>query len=493
MTKSRSSINFLLGDEVRNISNPSPTMTVLDYLRRVEGLTGTKEGCGEGDCGACTVVLGEAVEGRMRYQAVNACIQFLPTLDGKQLLTVECLETEDGELHPVQRALVNCHASQCGFCTPGFAMSLFALKQSGDAFDRDTVNDAIAGNLCRCTGYGPIVEAAGAISTSNAGDSFGKKEAAILEQLTHLNDGTSLAVERDGQRFFAPMSGDDLARTFAQYPDAVILSGGTDVGLWVTKQGHRLDTIIFTGKARDLQRIDVENGEITVWAAATQTEVLPIAKQHYPDLAELLRRFGSTQIRNVGTLCGNIANGSPIGDMPPALIALSARVGLRHGDKRREMPLEDFFIDYGEQDRRPGEFVEKVIFPVADPARIFAAYKLSKRFDQDISAVCGAFNLQLRNGRVESIRIAYGGMAAIPKRAVAAEKAMIGKAWDEDTVNAAMEALGADFQPISDMRASAQYRLLSAKNLIRKLYLETENQGAPLRLVGGAEKIHATG
>ncbi len=423
-------IKFLLGDEQREVEVIDPTMTVLNYLRLVERRCGTKEGCAEGDCGACTVVLGELDGDEITYRAVNSCIQFMPTLDGKQLLTVEDLQSGDGSLHPVQQAMVENHGSQCGFCTPGFVMSLFALFHDGGIIDRQRIDDALAGNLCRCTGYGPIIAAAEQMRSKGPQDRFSQNSAATAQKLRALQHKTMAQVAAsDGRRYFAPRKIEELGSLLLEHPDAVLLAGGTDVGLWVTKQHRRLDPVIYLGDVEELQRLSVSASMIEIGAGVTYARLLPAVAKEYPDFGELLRRLGSSQIRNSGTMGGNVANGSPIGDSPPALIALEANLVLRRGAERREMALEDFFIDYGKQDRRPGEFVEKILLPRRDPSRLFHCYKVSKRFDQDITASLGAFNLKVEKGRVSDIRICFGGMAATPKRARHCEKALIGRPW----------------------------------------------------------------
>jgi len=486
----RQTIRFLLGNQRREIVDLPPTTTVLNYLRLVEGMRGTKEGCGEGDCGACTVVIGELDGGRIRYRAVNSCIELLPILDGKQLIAVEHLRNPDGSLHPVQKAIVQNHASQCGFCTPGFVMSLFALFRTEDAaqVDANRINDALAGNLCRCTGYGTIVQAGLDMYDISGVDSIETQEPVTRDALLELSAG-GLEYTWRGQRFISPSTIPELVDVLDRHPEAVILAGATDVGLWITKQLRHLETIVYIGAIEELRYLTDRDGWITVGAAVTQAEFQAVVARHYPDFAEVLRRFGGEQVRNVATLCGNVANGSPIGDSAPALIALGAKMTLRGRQGQRTIPLEDFFIGYGEQDRRPGEFVEQVSLPVALPGQMFRAYKLSKRFDQDISAVCGAFNIRLKDGVVRESRICFGGMAATPKRATHMEAALTGNTWTMATVQAAMDTLDQDYQPIDDMRASASYRMMAAKNLLQKVYCESSDTPFATRLVG-TEAIH---
>jgi len=485
----RSQLRFLLGHEPVSIERADPTMTVLEWLRREPFRRGTKEGCAEGDCGACSVVLVRPENGRLRYQAVNSCIQFLPTLDGCQLLTVEDLKGPDGRLHPVQKAMVDHHGSQCGFCTPGFVMALFALYREGGPADRAQVDDALAGNLCRCTGYGPIIEAALAMNRIDGPDShIAGREDEVRGALEAMEDGETLCLEGDGRRFFAPATSDELAWLLLDHPGAVILAGATDVGLWVTKQHRRLDPVIWIGRIDDLKRIEDRGDHLAIGAGVTYSDALERIRGHWPDAGELLRRLGSVQIRNMGTIGGNIANGSPIGDSPPFLIALGARIVLRRGDERRVLPLEDFFVAYGEQDRKPDEFLETILVPKPEPGAVLRCYKISKRFDQDISGLCGAFAYSLEAGRVAAMRIAYGGMAPTPKRARATEAALIGRPWTRETVEAAMAALEEDFTPISDMRASAAYRMRTAKNLILKCWLESAE--GSIRLAGREALAH---
>jgi xanthine dehydrogenase small subunit len=444
-------IAFLLNGTPVTVSGEAPTRTLLDWLRDTRGLTGTKEGCNEGDCGACTVMVTDSAGSR----ALNSCILFLPQLHGKAVRTVEGISGPDGALHPVQQAMIDHHGSQCGFCTPGFVVSMAVAHRNG-ARDFD---DQLAGNLCRCTGYAPIVRAAEAASGRPAPN--------------WLRD-TAPAVP--GPAPFSPGSADELAKWYVEHPKATLIAGATDVGLWVTKQLRELPEVAFLHACADLQRIDKVSGGWRVGAGVTIAALRAAMAGAHPALAELLRRFASEQVRCAATIGGNIANGSPIGDAAPALIAMRATLHLRRGDARREMPLEDFFLDYGKQDRQPGEFVEAVTVP--DTAPGLACYKLSKRFDQDISAVCGCFNLMLNGSNIETVRIAFGGMAGVPKRAAAVEQALLGRAFTPATVEAALPAFAEDFTPMSDMRASAGYRLSAAQNMLLRYFHERQGVAA---------------
>jgi xanthine dehydrogenase small subunit len=481
-------LRFLLGSEPRELSSVDPTATLLDHLRQTEHRMGTKEGCAEGDCGACTVVLGRPEHGRMGYRPVCSCITFLPMVDGAQVLTIEDLREPGGALHPLQQAMVDHHGSQCGFCTPGFVMALWAFWRSGAEPTRQAVDEALAGNLCRCTGYGPILGAAqAACAPGPRQDHVTDKEEATLDRLEAWRDGSTLDLKRQDGRFIAPATVDELADVLLQHPDATILAGATDVGLWVTKLHRRLETIIWLGRIGELQGIADSGDALAIGAAVTYADAMKALVALYPGARELLCRIGGMQVRAMGTLGGNIANGSPIGDGPPFLIAAGARLVLRRGGERRTLPLEDFFIDYGRQDRRPGEFVETILLPKPGDLRL-RCYKVSKRVDQDISAVCGAFALRTEGGRITTARLAFGGMAATPRRAPAAERALVGRPLEEGTVRAAMDALTADFRPISDWRASAEYRLAVARNMLLRFFLE--EQGMPVRLRPAPEAAH---
>ncbi len=450
-------IRFLLDGAVIEVEDPDPTGTVLDYLRYSLRRTGTKEGCAEGDCGACTVLLGELDGDAVAWRAVNACILFLPMLDGKALKTVESLSA-GGTLHPVQRAMADGHGSQCGFCTPGFVMSLYGRTVGALGTAGTPVKDVIAGNLCRCTGYGPILDAGEANPPQPTDDS------------------ETLAALRALQPAYGhPASADELADLLVAHPETRIVAGATDVGLWVTKGLQHLGPVVFIADIADLRHIEETPDALTIGASVRYSEAKDALARLHPDLGELVRRIGGLQVRNAGTIGGNIANGSPIGDMPPALIALGAELTLRMGGERRTIPLEHFFLSYGKQDRRPCEFVESVRVPRPAAGTRIRIAKLSKRFDSDISSLCGAFAIRVDDGRVAEARIAFGGMAAIPARAPACEAALTGKAWSEATVEAAAEALGHDYDPLSDLRGSAEYRLAAAANLVRGLWLEPES------------------
>jgi xanthine dehydrogenase small subunit len=479
----RTSIRFLLNDELVEHGGFEPAETLLDFLRLKRTLRGTKEGCAEGDCGACTVLVGTLRNGELRYETVNACIRFLGTLGGCHVVTIEALASPDGSLHPVQQAMVDFHGSQCGFCTPGIVMSLYGLWLQHPDPTAAQIEKALQGNLCRCTGYEPIIRAAkAAAKMPRVQDRLVRDRARIVTALQDLSHAERVEIGAGKERLIIPADVDDLARLYAANPDATLVAGATDVGLWVAKQMRDVTPLIYVGSLAMLQDIREETDRMTFGAGVSYTQAYPFIAKHFPQMIELWDRIGGEQVRNMGTIGGNIANGSPIGDTPPGLIALGAAVVLRKGAERRRLPLEAFFLAYGKQVREPGEFVEAVEVPYLPNGDKFAVYKVTKRFDEDITAVCGAFRLALDAGAVSAVHLIFGGMAGTPKRAAHVEAALIGKTWSDETVEAACAAFEHDFTPLTDMRASAAYRLLVAQNLLRRFYLETSGAPGQLRL-----------
>jgi xanthine dehydrogenase small subunit len=488
-------IRFYYRGEIHSVDQAAPTRTILQHLREDLHCTGSKEGCAEGDCGACTVVIGEQTADGVTLKSVNSCIQFLPTLDGKALYTVEDLKQDNGALHPVQQAMVECHGSQCGFCTPGFVMSLWDLYLKNDGsqapsapaacasatacqpLQRKNIDIALSGNLCRCTGYRPIIDAAHRMGELPA---VGFDRHALQQALQPLQRDDTFVYRHDGQTFYAPRTLAQLVEVRAAYPNARILAGSTDVGLWVTKQMRDLGDIIYLGQVAELNAMTSRDGQLEIGAGVTLNDAYAEICKHYPELSEMWQRFASLPIRNAGTLGGNVANGSPIGDSPPWLIALGAQVVLRGPAGQRVMPLEALYLDYMKKDMQADEFVEAVRLPLPHTGQRFRTYKLAKRFDQDISAVCAAFSITLAGDKISDIRIAFGGMAATPKRAALTEAALRGQVWSESVLESAVALMTDDYKPLSDMRASAEYRMKTAQNLLRRFWLETRID-APLR------------
>jgi xanthine dehydrogenase small subunit len=489
-------IRFLLNGERVDVAGVSPGMTLLEFLRDERRLTGTKEGCAEGDCGACCVVLAEPAGGALAWKPVNACIRLLPSVDAKAVFTVESLRPDGGELHPVQQALVECHASQCGFCTPGFAMSLFGLYKNAAEPSRRAVDDALSGNLCRCTGYRPIVDAAmrmyalpataGWRGRGVADDGtriVAPDETRLAAELAMLVRGNTFEYAHAGRRWSAPRTLAALADACAARPHALIVAGMTDVALWVTKQHRDLDEVVYVGDVGELHAIrDVDEGT-DIGAAVTLGDALPTLDRRFPELHEAWQRFASVPIRNSATLAGNVANGSPIGDSMPVLLALDARVLLRSAAGEREIALDAFYPGYRQTALVPGEFVAAVRIPPRADGLVLRAYKISKRYDQDISAVFACFAIALDAGRIRSASIGCGGVAATPVRARRTEAALADARWDGATVERAAETLTAEFTPIDDMRASAAYRRIVLGNLLRRFWLETAAKiDAPTRV-----------
>lgn len=469
---SPSTIRFVLNGTIVDAPHASPSTTLLQHLREACGLTGTKEGCAEGDCGACTVLVGDLNADRIEYKAVNACIRLLPTIDGKSVVTVEGVKSPDG-LHPIQQAMTDCHGSQCGFCTPGFVMSLLGAYLQKDDHTRNELVRTVSGNLCRCTGYRPILEAGARMGDYPAPTRWNREDAqsdARKDQLRSIRRSEPLQLAA-APGYAAPLTLDDFAARYAAQPGALILAGGTDVGLWVTKELRDLPPVLYLGEIEELKTLREHDGSLDIGAAVTLDAAYAALTARYPMLADFADRFASVPIRNSGTLCGNLANGSPIGDSMPLLIVLGSRVILRKGARMRELPLEDLYLGYRTKALEPGEFVVSVRVPLPRPNQLVATYKVAKRHDQDISAVCGAYCVELESGWIQSARIAYGGMAATPKRATHSESSLFGQPWSEPSIDAAMAAMAQDFQPIGDMRASSAYRARVAANLLKRFYL----------------------
>ena len=472
-SKPRNSVRFYLNGQFHEVVPSSPTQTVLQYLRDDKGMTGTKEGCNEGDCGACTVTKADLnSNGEVELRSVNACIRYLPTLDGKVVWTIEALAA-NGTLHPAQQAMVDYHGSQCGFCTPGFLMSMYTMYHKGLVQpNREQVLEHLSGNLCRCTGYRPIIDAARNMHQYPA-PPFDLNQ--VAQQLHELSKqcAQELVIDSPAGQYWAPRTPESLAALFEQHPDAVLLAGGTDVGLWTTKLLQSLNKIIYIGDVAAYDKIETNDDGIIIYAMASLNDGYEAMVAEYPEALEMWKRFASMPIRNSGTFVGNLANGSPIGDSAPFLIAVQAQVVLRKGSKRRELPLEDLYVDYRKQAREPGEFLEAIIIPRRQANIKVATYKLSKRVDQDISAICSAYAIQLQNNKIASVRIAHGGMAATSRRAYKAEEALLGATWDEAAVAKAMQALNDDYTPLTDMRATSTYRVKGAQNLLYRFYLES--------------------
>ena len=467
-----SSVKFLLNDKLISINNPDPNQTLLSYIRTELKKTGTKEGCSEGGCGACTVVLGELVENKIVYKAINSCISFVQSLNGKQLLIVEDLVSKDGKLHPVQDAMVKFHGSQCGFCTPGFVMSLFSMFKNNKNFNNELITDSISGNLCRCTGYRPIIDAAKSLNKKDRNDQFSKNNNKVIQLLKKIKP-KNIYIKKDNKIYYSPKNVKDLKNIIKKYSNFSFLAGGTDLSLKVTKERKEIPFIIDLKEIKELDFIKVNKNYLEVGASTPLIKFEKEIKKYYPDFYSVLKRYGSVQIRNVGTIGGNIATASPIGDTLPILLSLNAEILIEGFDKRKVIPINNFFIDYRKTKLKKNEFIHSIKIPLFKK-NIFKAFKISKRFDDDISSVCGSFNFEINKNKIKEVFIAFGGMAAVPKRAKACEKILKNKPLNLSTFNQARNSLDKDLSPIGDMRASKEYRLEIAKNLLMKCFVEID-------------------
>ena len=467
-------VQFLFSDKIFELNNPDPNQTLLNFIRTELKKTGTKEGCAEGGCGACTVVIGELKNNNIIYKAINSCITFVPYLHGKQLLVVENLSNSNSSPHPVQDAMVKFHGSQCGFCTPGFVMSLFSMYKNHSSYSSELITDAISGNLCRCTGYRPIIDAAKSLNKIKNVDSFSKNKKNFIKILKKINS-KNLSIIHNGKKYFSPSNIRELKKIIQKNPKAYFLSGGTDLSLIVTKERKDIDTIIDLKSISELDFIKTSKNYIEVGAVTPLIKFEKFILKYYPDFNSVLKRYGSIQIRNVGTIGGNIATASPIGDTLPILLSLNANIIIEGKNKKKNIPIKNFFQSYRKTKLKRGEFIYSIKIPIYKK-NIFKAYKISKRFDDDISSVCASFNLQIINKKIKNIKIAFGGMAEIPKRATNCEKNLNNKNLSLTSFERAKNFLEKDFKPIDDMRATKEYRMEIAKNLLIKCFLEIESK-----------------
>ena len=466
-------VKFVLNNEICELNNPDPNQTILNFIRTKLKKTGTKEGCAEGGCGACTVVLGELKKNEIIYKAINACIAFIPTLQGKQLLVVEDLVTEKGDLHPVQEAMVKYHASQCGFCTPGFVMSLFSMYKNHNSYNNELIKDSIAGNLCRCTGYRPIIDAAKSLNKIDKSDQFTKNKKNIIKLLKKINL-KNISIENKGKKYFSPRTIKELKKVIKKNSNSHFLSGGTDLSLIVTKEKKDINNIINLQDIDELNFIKEKNNNIEVGAATPLIKFERFILKYYPDFNSVLKRYGSVQIRNVCTIGGNIATASPIGDTLPILLSLNSEIVIETTKNKKILPLKNFFLGYRKTKLKKGEFIYSIKIPIYKN-NVFKAYKISKRFDDDISSLCASFNLEIVNKKIKKAIIAYGGMAEIPKRATNCENFLNNTNLSLDNFEKAKNFLEKDFTPIDDMRATKDYRIEVAKNLLIKCFLEIKS------------------
>ncbi len=467
-------IQFIYNNKIFKIKNPDPNKTILDFIRTDLKKTGTKEGCAEGGCGACTIVLGELKNKKLIYKSINSCISFLPIINGKHLILIENLSSGGNKLHPVQEAMVKFHGSQCGFCTPGFVMSMFAMYKNFYKFSDEIIDETLSGNLCRCTGYRPIIDAAKSLNSKKANDDFKKNEKKIVNMLNKIQE-RDIEISYKNKKYFAPKSLNNLKKIIKNNFNINFLSGGTDLSLEVTKKRDEIEKIISLNSIKELKFIKKTKKFIEVGSGVSLYEFQNVIKSYYPDFYNILKRYGSVQIRNVATLAGNIATASPIGDSLPLLLSLDSKIKIQTLKSIKTIPLSKFFLSYRKTKLKKGEFLYSVEIPIYKQ-NYFKAYKISRRFDDDISSVCASFNFLIKKNIILKANIAYGGMSAVPKRASTIEKALINSVFSENTFTKAKNLIDADFSPIDDMRASKNYRVDVAKNLMMKFFYEVSGK-----------------